>query len=65
METLLSPDRIFHESNLLQTARDLGPKISKNVEEEENSGKLSAETVSALRSAGFYKLFLPKSLGGP
>ena len=64
METLLSPDRIFHESNLLQTARDLGPKISKNVEEEENSGKLSAETVGALRSAGFYKLFLPKSLGG-
>src|SRR5215216_5327608 len=48
----------------VQVASGLSSILSKNITEEENNGRLSAPVVSALKEAGFYKLYLPKSLGG-
>ena len=62
METMTALPAI--EKNLLQVASELGSSISQNITEEENNGRISANVVNALREAGFYKLFLPKSLGG-
>jgi alkylation response protein AidB-like acyl-CoA dehydrogenase len=62
METMTAPPAI--EKNLLQVASQLGSSINQNITEEENNGRISATVVNALREAGFYKLFLPKSLGG-
>lgn len=52
------------KKDLVQVARDLGPAISQNIDEEENNGRLSQPVVNALKSAGFYKMLLPASLGG-
>ena len=52
------------EKDLVQRANKLGPLISANINEEEKNGRLSSAVVDALRQAGFYKLFLPGSLGG-
>lgn len=51
-------------NNILDAVKRIAPVLSHDIEEEENSGRLSAPVVSALRAVGFYKLFLPKSLGG-
>ena len=64
METLTVPSVSKKEKDLVQVAADLATGISQYTEEEENSGRLSAPVVNALREAGFYKLYLPKSLGG-
>lgn len=50
--------------NPIQLARDLGPHLAKHVSNDENNRRLSPEVVDALKNAGFYKLFLPRSLGG-
>ena len=50
--------------NLVQVAASLSSILSHNITEEENSGRLSGHVVEALKEAGFYKLYLPKSLGG-
>ena len=64
METLTTPSHPVTEKDLVQVARKLGPIISEPVNEEERNGRLSVAVVNALRQAGFFKLFLPKSLGG-
>jgi len=65
METLIVPSASpVKEKDLVQVAGDLGPVISQYIGEEENKGRLSEPVVGALRKAGFFKLFLPKSLGG-
>lgn len=64
METITATAMPAIEKNLVQVATDLGSSISQHIVEEENNGRLSAIVVNALRKAGFYKLFLPKSLGG-
>lgn len=64
METLTASNVWVTEKDLVQRARDLAPLISQSIAEEENNGKLSATVVDALKNAGFYKLFLPKLLGG-
>jgi len=64
METLATPAASLNGKELLQEAIKLGPVISQNINDEENSGRLSATVVSALKEAGFYKLYLPKALGG-
>jgi alkylation response protein AidB-like acyl-CoA dehydrogenase len=64
METLTSPVVSLNGNDLLKAASKLGPVISQNINEEENSGRLSTTVVKALKQAGFYKLYLPKSLGG-
>lgn len=48
----------------MSKARSIGPSLSPQVNQEENYRKLSEPTVTALRDAGLYKLFLPMSLGG-
>jgi len=62
METMTVPPAI--EKNLVQVASELGASISQHITDEESSGRLSATVVKTMRNAGFYKLFLPKSLGG-
>lgn len=64
METTLSTNAPKLERDLEETARNIGPEISKYVDEEENNGRLSPTVINALRNAGFFKLFLPKVLGG-
>ena len=64
METLTAPGASLKEKDLIQLASKLGPVISQNINEEENNGRLSTSVVNALKTAGFYKLYLPKSLGG-
>jgi len=64
METSATPIASLNGKELLQEASTLGPLISQNIIEEENNGRLSVTVVNALKQAGFYKLYLPKSLGG-
>ena len=64
METIIAPIKSAIEKNIVDVARDLGTSISQSINEEENNGRLSAIVVNTLKKAGFYKLYLPKSLGG-
>ena len=64
METMIASSMSAIDNNLVQVASDMGSTINKYVNEEEVNGRLSATVVHALRDAGFYKLFLPRSLGG-
>ena len=64
METITAPSMSAIDNNLVQVAGDIGSTIIKYVNEEEANGRLSTTVVQALRDAGFYKLFLPRSLGG-
>lgn len=64
METMTKPKSPAKEKNLLQLASDLGPVLSQHITDEENNGRLSSTVIQALKEAGFYKLFLPRSLGG-
>jgi alkylation response protein AidB-like acyl-CoA dehydrogenase len=64
METLTPPAASVREKDLVQVAIDLGDVMGQNIDEEENNGRLSAPVVNALKEAGFYKLYLPGSLGG-
>ncbi len=64
MDTIISPIATLNGNDLLQTAANLAPVISENINEEEHNGRLSPTVVDALKNAGFYKLFLPQSLGG-
>ncbi len=63
METMIAPAAV-QQKDLVERARNLGPTLSKNIEAEENNGRLSPASVQALREAGFHKLYLPASLGG-
>jgi alkylation response protein AidB-like acyl-CoA dehydrogenase len=64
METLttIAVPKVYKD--LEKTARELGPEISKYVEEDESNRRLSPPVVTALRNAGFFKLFMPQALGG-
>lgn len=64
METSLTTPAPKVERDLKQKAREIGPVISKYVEEDETNRRLSPPVVKALRDAGFFKLFLPRALGG-
>lgn len=64
MDTLTIPAVSVNGKNLVQVASELDTILSQNIAEEENTGRLSAPVVQALKEAGFYKLYLPKSLGG-
>jgi alkylation response protein AidB-like acyl-CoA dehydrogenase len=50
--------------DLEATAREIGPQISKYIDLDEHNRRLSPPVIKALRDAGFFKLFLPKVLGG-
>ena len=66
METVATPvSEVKISSNqILDSISDIAPVLSQHVEDEEKIGRLSAPVVDALRAAGFFKLFLPRSLGG-
>ena len=64
METMVAPAVPVGEKDPVQIATELGPEFSQYVEQEEKNGRLSEPVVNALRRAGFYKLYLPVSLGG-
>jgi alkylation response protein AidB-like acyl-CoA dehydrogenase len=50
--------------NLFQTVERIGPKLTERIDPDEQDGRLSKSVISTLEHAGFYKLFLPASLGG-
>jgi len=66
METATTPiSGVKISSNqILDRISHIAPILSQHVEDEEKIGRLSAPVVDALRAEGFFKLFLPKSLGG-
>ena len=64
MESLSTAAAPKVHEDLEKTAREIGPEISKYVEEDESNRRLSPPVVNALRNAGFFKLFLPQALGG-
>jgi indole-3-acetate monooxygenase len=49
---------------LLARARSLGPLIRKHAGEAEQGRRLSQEVIGALGESGFFRLLLPRSLGG-
>ena len=63
-EDILVSQRTFSQANLVESVEELGPIISQYVQSEQVDRKLSRETFNALNKAGFYKLFVPESLGG-
>jgi alkylation response protein AidB-like acyl-CoA dehydrogenase len=52
------------DERLIATARDIGPIISKYTEATERDRRLAPPVIDALRTAGFYRLFTPRALGG-
>ena len=64
MKTMTAPSLTTIGKNALQVATELRPSICQNITEEESQGRISAPVANALKKAGFYKLFLPRSLGG-
>jgi len=54
----------YSSKNLMESVQEIGPLLSKEIEEEENNRRLSEPVLNALREAGLLKLFLPMSLGG-
>ncbi len=64
MDTLTISAAPVKEKDLVQVASDLGSVIQQHIEEEETNRRLSAPVVKALKKAGFFKLYQPKTLGG-
>lgn len=66
METATTPvpGVKISSNNIIDSVGRMAPILNHHIDEEEQMGRLSAPVVNALRTAGFYKLFLPKSLGG-
>lgn len=57
MSTLAQPD-------LLSTVKELAPVLRANSQRSDRDGRLPAESVSAMRDAGLFRLYVPRSLGG-
>src|SRR5262245_58732981 len=53
-----------NESDLLARARALGPVIREHAEIAERERRLTRPVIDAMRSAGLFRMFTPKSLGG-
>ena len=64
MDTLTISPSSVKENDLVKVASELASILSQNIGGEENNGRLSVPVVRALKEVGFYKLYLPKSLGG-
>lgn len=66
-ETLMTEAMRFQATNgnaLLDAARALGPIIREHVQEGEMGRRLAPAVLRGLTEAGFYRLLLPRSLGG-
>ena len=62
--SMTMPKEQISSETFMTKARSIGPALRRQVNQEENDRRLSSSTVAALRDAGLYRLFLPKSLGG-
>jgi alkylation response protein AidB-like acyl-CoA dehydrogenase len=63
-ESLSVSGKEISSKTVIDTAKTIGPELSKYVAEDENLRRLSSPVVTTLRESGLYRLFLPKSLGG-
>jgi len=45
-------------------AARIGPALRRNAAQADRDGRLPAESVEALRNAGFFRLYVPRALGG-
>ena len=52
------------DEGILAAARDVGPIIAKHADTTERERRLARPVIDALRTAGLYRLFTPKALGG-
>lgn len=52
------------KEELLRKVKEIGPDLSRFVTDERNDRRLSRSVIGALREAGLYRLYLPKSLDG-
>jgi indole-3-acetate monooxygenase len=57
-------DRGADRDALLAAARSLGPLIREHADEAEQGRRLSREVIGALAEPGFFRLLLPRALGG-
>jgi alkylation response protein AidB-like acyl-CoA dehydrogenase len=64
METLTATAPPAIQKDLLEAASKIGSTISQYINEEENNRRLSRPVFEALKEAGFFRMLLPKSLGG-
>ena len=53
-----------NREELLGRARDLGPLVRAHAEQAERRRRLAPEVIAGLRETGFFRLLLPRSLGG-
>ena len=52
------------DHDLVSVAKDLGPELRAGAHRSDAEGRLPAESMNALRDAGFFRLYVPRSLGG-
>ena len=52
------------EQDLVSVARELGPILRLNSQRSDRDGRLPSESVKAIREAGLFRMFVPRSLGG-
>lgn len=52
------------EQDLVSVARELGPMLRANSQRSDRDGRLPAESVNAMRDAGLFRMYVPRSLGG-
>ena len=56
--------RIAVDEGILALARDVGSIIAKHAETTERDRRLAPPVIDALRTAGLFRLFTPRALGG-
>lgn len=52
------------KQDLVEEARRVGPILRENAERSDREGRLTAESVEAIRSAGFFRMYVPRDFGG-
>lgn len=52
------------ERDLVSVAKELGPLLRTNAQRSDREGRLPAESVNAMRDAGLFRMYVPRSLGG-
>jgi indole-3-acetate monooxygenase len=60
----LSATRVAVDEGIVAAARDVGSIIAKHVQTTERNRRLAQPVIDALRTAGLFRLFTPRALGG-